>query len=68
MGDFQLHLHLFETKEEHDALYESGYTEPWVGYVEGDETISYNKIHYPEEFCTCEFSKEDVDWTRMLKN
>ena len=65
MGDFQLHLHLFETKEEHDALYESGYTEPWVGYVEGDETISYNKIHYPEEFCACEFSKEDVDWTRI---
>lgn len=38
------YLHLFETKESHDAAYKgSGYSEPWTAYIKGNNNTSYNK-------------------------
>ena len=38
------YLHLYATKQEHDAEYNSNaYKEPWVGYTEATDEVSYNK-------------------------
>ena len=41
------YLHLFETKSAHDAVYNgANYKEPWVGYIENDDIVTFNKIDY----------------------
>lgn len=41
------YLHLFETQAAHDAVYNgSQYTEPWVGLVTANDSISYNNPEY----------------------
>lgn len=38
------YLHLFETAKGHNEYYSSsGYSEPWVAYIEEDGSVSYNK-------------------------
>lgn len=38
------YLHLFETADEHNEYYSSsGYSEPWVAYIEENGSVSYNK-------------------------
>lgn len=44
MSDY---IHLFETQAAHDAVYNgSEYTEPWVGLVTANNTLSYNNPEY----------------------
>ena len=44
------YLHLFDSALDHDACYEEDecYNEPWVAYIEGDNTVTYNKDVLPE--------------------
>ena len=52
------YLHLFEgtaSTEAHDELYNgSGYTEPWVAYIEETDSMSWNKAH-GVEYDVCEY-------------
>lgn len=43
------YLHLFKTLLEHDDAYyaKDGYQEPWVAYIENDNTVTYNKSALP---------------------
>ena len=45
------YLHLFENLSEHDDVYyaKDGYQEPWVAYIENDNTVTYNKSALPIE-------------------
>ena len=44
MSDY---IHLFETQAAHDAVYNgSQYTEPWVGLVTANDSVSYNNPEY----------------------
>ena len=38
------HLHRYQTNAEFEAIYNgSGYTEPWVSYIDENERVDYNK-------------------------
>lgn len=63
MGKY-LHLFLGESaKTEHDEMYESGYTEPWVAYIEETESMTWNKAH-EVEYDACEY-KELLNFGNM---
>lgn len=48
------YLHYYDTKTAHDAVYNgNGYEEPWVAYVENDESVTYNK-DYSKNYLTVE--------------
>lgn len=53
-------LQLFETKSQHDAIYNgNGYEEPWVAYIENDELVMYNKLHdYSKDYFTIQALEE----------
>lgn len=56
MGKY-LHLFLGESaKTEHDEMYESGYTEPWVAYIEETESMTWNKAR-EVEYDACEYQE-----------
>ena len=54
MAEIPTYLHLYKTKQAHDADYNgSAYEEPWVAYVMATEEVSYNKHHdYSLEYLT----------------
>ena len=52
------YLHLYQTKQAHDAEYtrsSANYIEPWVGYITATEEVSYNLPHdYAYDYLTFE--------------
>lgn len=52
------YLHLYQTKQAHDAEYtrsSANYIEPWVGYITATEEVSYNLPHdYSGDYLTFE--------------
>lgn len=64
MSDY---IHLFETQAAHDAVYNgSEYTEPWVGLVTANNTLSYNDAdHYYKISLTFEIlSDGNITWKK----
>ena len=65
------YVHYYETQSEFNADYNgSGYTEPWVGYVEETSGTSYNKKpgEYSVSFYECNdfWSPTQADWEEMI--
>ena len=57
------YLHLFKDSTAHDAVYNADeYQEPWVAYIEDDETVTYNKHDYSKDYLTFE-ALEDGTFT-----
>ena len=48
-----IYLHLFKTQQEHDNIYNCSseeYIEPWVGYVEQTDSVSFNMPPCPPDY------------------
>jgi hypothetical protein len=44
MASYEKHIHLFQTQEEFEAVYNtSAYTQPWLSYIEEEDAVDYNK-------------------------
>ena len=56
------YLHLFDTKANHDAVYNgNGYEEPWVGYIEATDDVSYNKPSWLFDDMVADLSKYNYE-------
>ena len=41
------YIHYFKTEQEYNDKRENDYYEPWVGYTESNNSVSYNKFNAP---------------------
>ena len=40
------YIHYFETEQEYNDKRTNDYYEPWIGYIESNDSVSYNKSEY----------------------